>query len=119
MKKINKFLFLSIFVLAFCTAAFSQKEKNLDKYKSRTLSEISLINREATDEILRKSKLKEKQDFISYDLLYSRIRVEFTGQQRTISQNHQELIKIWGKLQNIGKKKYESLRKRIFFQGRQ
>jgi hypothetical protein len=104
MKKINRFLILPAFVLLCCGVAFPQKDKNFDKYKSRTLAEIPLINREATDKILRDSKLEEKHDFISFDLLYSRARVEFTGQQRAVSPNHQELIKLWGKLQDIGKK---------------
>lgn len=104
MKKFNRGLSLLILVLAFCAAAFPQKEKNYGKYKLRTLAEIPLINREATDELLRKSKFEEQHDFISYDLHFSRVRVEFTGQQRTVSQSRQELIKTWGKLQNISKK---------------
>ena len=104
MKKINQFLLSLTIILMFCSVAFPQKEKNLDKYKSRTLAEIPLINREATDRILTKTKLEEKTAFISYDLLYSRVRVEFTGQQRAVSQEHQDLIKTWSKLQKIGKK---------------
>ena len=88
----------------FCSTAFSQKEKNSDKYKFRTLAEIPLINRSSTDDILKKTKLEDKTDFISYDFLYSRVKVQFTGQQRPVSQDHQEMIKMWGNLQNIGKK---------------
>lgn len=104
MKKINLFLILLTLVLTLCSTAFSQKEKNSDKYKSRTLTDIPLINRANTDEILRKTKLEEKTDFISFDLFHSRVKVQFTGQQRPLSQDHQEMIKMWGKLQNIGKK---------------
>lgn len=104
MKKIFYFLTLSVFVLTLCGTAFSQKSKEFDKYKSRTLAEIPLINREATDGILSKAKLEEKHDFISSDLLHSRARVEFTGQQRPISASHQEMIKMWSKLKNTSKK---------------
>jgi hypothetical protein len=104
MKKFRHWLILPVLVLTFCGVAFAQTEKSFDKYKPRTLAEIPLINREATDEILRKAKLEEQQGFISYDLLYSRAKVQFTGQQRAVSQSHQELIKTWSKLQKIGKK---------------
>jgi len=104
MKKIKLFLIVLSLVLTLCGAAFPQKEKNLDKYKSRTLAGIPLINREATDKILREAKLEEKHDFISYDLLYSRVKVQFTGQPRAVSQSHQEMIKMWGKLQKVSKK---------------
>ena len=104
MKKNNLSLFLLALVLTLCSTAFSQKQKNSDKYKSRTLAQIPLINRASTDEILRKTKLEDKTDFISYDFLYSRVSVKFTGQQRTVSQDHQEIMKMWSKLQNISKK---------------
>lgn len=91
-------------ILTFCATAFAQKEKNFDKYKARTLAGIPLINRQTTDDILRKAKLEEKQDFISFDLFYSRVRVEFTGERRAVAPSRLELIKTWGKRQNISKK---------------
>ena len=104
MKKTLYFLTLSSFVLALCGTAFSQKGKEFEKYKSRTLAEIPLVNREATDRPLSKAKLDEKHDFISSDLLHSRASVEFTGQKRPISTSHQEMIKMWMKLKNTSKK---------------
>ena len=104
MKENNRFLLLSALVLIFCSAAFSQKDNELNKYKFRTLSEITRLNREATDDILRKSKLEERQDFISFDLYYSRVRGKFIGSSRPISSDHKDLIKTWGKLQNVDQK---------------
>jgi hypothetical protein len=102
MKKIAPSLLLLTSVLALGATVFSQKE--FEKYKPRTLAEIPLVNREATDDILRKAKLEEKQDFISKDPFYSRSKVEFTGRQRPVSTEHEELIKIWSKLQRVDKK---------------
>lgn len=104
MKKNNRFLLLSAFVLMFCSATFSQKDDEFSKYKFRTLSEITTLNREATDAILRKSKLEEKHDFIGFDLFYSRARVQFSGSSRPISSDHKDLIKTWEKLQNVDRK---------------
>lgn len=104
MKKNNQFLLLASLVLIFCSATFSQKDNELGKYKFRTLSEITLLNREATDAILRKSKLEEKQDFIGFDLFYSRARAQFTGSSRPISSDHKDLIRTWEKLQNVDRK---------------
>ena len=104
MKKINRFLLLSALIPVFCSVVFSQKDKERDKYKYRTLSEITMFNRESTDEILRKSKPEERQDFIGLDLFYSRVRVQFIGNSRPISPDHKDLIKTWVKLQNIDQK---------------
>jgi hypothetical protein len=104
MKNNRLFLLSLTLVLTFCATALSQKAEKPDKYKSRTLAEIPLINREATDAILRKAKLDEKHDFISFDPFYSRVKVEFAGQQRPVSPEHRELMKMWSKLQNVGKK---------------
>lgn len=97
-----KLLLLTAFISLFSLAVFSQKDS--EKYKPRTLAEIPLINRETTDKILSRTKLEDKTDFISFELLHSRIKAEFTGQQRVIPQSRQEMIKMWGKLQNISKK---------------
>ena len=104
MKERSRFLLLSAFVLIFCSAVFPQKDNDLNKYKFRTLSEITMINREATDNILLKAKLEEKHDFIGSDLFYSRARVRFLGDSRPISLDHRDLIKTWAKLQNVDSK---------------
>jgi tRNA nucleotidyltransferase/poly(A) polymerase len=103
-KKISQFLLLTVLILIFCAIAFSQNNKELNNYKFRTLSEVTMLNREASDEILRKSKLEEKHDFISFDLFYSRVRAQFTGNSRPISSDHKDLIKTWEKLQNVDRK---------------
>ena len=104
MKKTIQLLLLLTFVLIFCATVFSQKDKEQNKYKYRTLSEITMLNRENTAEILRKSKIEEKNDFISFDLFYSRVRLQFIGNPRPVSSDHKELIKTWTKLQNVDEK---------------
>ena len=67
----------------------AQKESNLDKYKYRTLAEIVTFNKDSTDEILKKSELEEKNDFIGADLFYSRVWVQFIGDERPLSDDHE------------------------------
>lgn len=104
MKKFNQFILVFTFLLIFSIPAFSQNNKDESKYKHRTLLEITNLNREATDDILQKSKPEEKHDFISFDLFYSKVRLQFIGNSRPISQEHKDLITTWAKLQNVDKK---------------
>lgn len=104
MKKIIWFLLLLALVGMFYSTAFSQKDKALDKYKHRTLLEITAFNHANTDEILRKSKLEDQQDFIGVDFFYSRVRVQYLGTPRPISPDHKDLIRTWAKLQNVDQK---------------
>jgi hypothetical protein len=101
-KHISCSFFVLIFIFSFHSIAWSQKD--WDKYKFRTLAEVISFNQEATDQILQTAKLEEKQDFIGADLFYSRIRLEYVGAPRAISNNHRDLIKLWARLQNIDKK---------------
>lgn len=103
-KLFNHNLLLLVFIVMFYSTAFSQKETALDKYKYRTLSEIITFNQSSTDEIIKNSKLEEQRDFIGIDLFYSRVRIQFIGKPRPISNNHRDLIKLWGKLQGIDEK---------------
>lgn len=104
MKKFSQFILVFTFLLIFSIPAFSQNNKDESKYKHRTLLEITNLNREATDDILQKSKPEEKHDFISFDLFYSKVRLQFIGNSRPISQEHKDLITTWAKLQNVDKK---------------
>lgn len=94
---------------------YAQKDSALDKYKFRTLSEITLFNRETTDEILKKTKLEDKTDFIGIDLLQSRVRVQFTEKSRPISESHQALINQWKKLMNVDEKVVSFYKKEFLF----
>ena len=104
MRNVNRILYSLIVVLMFFSFTSAQKRRDLEKYKLRTLSDILVINSETTDDILRKTKLEDKSDFISFDLFYSRVRVEFTGKNRSLSTDHKDLIKTWSKLQRTGEK---------------
>lgn len=96
-------LFLGL-LIAFALTTVAQNESNGDKYKYRALSEIVSFNKESTDEILRKSKLEEKNDFIGVDLFFSRVRLKYLGNSRPISDDHSDLIKVWIRLQRIDQK---------------
>lgn len=115
MKKYTRYFLLSVMVLTLYSTAFSQKGKEWEKYKYRTLTEITMINRETTDNILRQTKLEEKTDFIGSDLFYSRARVRFTGNLRPISPDHRDLIKTWAKLQNVDSKMINLYENEILF----
>ena len=104
MKKNNCLLLLFIFLALFSVTAFAQKDKEQNKYKQRTLAELTMFNRENTAENLRKSKVEEKFDFISVDPFYSKTRLQFTGSSRPISQDSKDLMRIWEKLLNVDKK---------------
>ncbi|MBC7901691.1 MAG: hypothetical protein H7070_16750 [Saprospiraceae bacterium] len=105
MNKNFRIFFLALLsILAFQSFAFSQEQSSSNKYKPRTLSEIIELNRKATDGILKTAKLEEKNGFIGIDPFYSKVRVEYIGTPRPISDNHLGLITTWSKLQQVNKK---------------
>lgn len=93
-----------ILLILLQSSAFSQKKSSFDKYKERSLSEIIELNREGTDQILRKAKIDEQHGFIGIDPFYSKARLQYVGTPRPISPTHQSLIKTWSKLQRVDKK---------------
>lgn len=103
------------FILLFYSFVFPQKESDLKIFKQRTLLEVTLFNRENTDDILKRTKLEDKTDFIGVDLFHSRARVQFIGNPRIISASHQEVIKIWRKLQHIDEKAVSFYEKEFLF----
>ncbi len=101
---IKQFLLLLTIALVGPAFVFAQKDKSLDKYKPRTLAEIAAISRKNTEQLLAKTKIGERSDFISLDLFYSRVRLQFLGDVRPLAADHRDLMKTWSKLQNVGKK---------------
>lgn len=96
-------LFMLFILLAGQPAVFSQKQVKADRYKSRTLADVIDLNREGTDQILKKSKLEDQQGFIGIEPFYSKTTVQYIGSPRPISTEHQGLINHWTKLQRVDK----------------
>lgn len=104
----NKFILkivVFVLLLIFSSTIFSQKNKSdLDIYKFRTLSEVINFNKQTTDEMLKKTKLEDESAFIGIDLFHSRVRVQYIGKPRPISESHKEMMATWSRLQNIDSK---------------
>jgi hypothetical protein len=103
-KKITPLLSALLIILLFQAVVVSQKATSPDKYKPRTLSEVIELNRDGTDQILKKAKLEDRHGFIGIDPFYSKVRLQYIGTPRAISPVHQGLMKTWAKLQRVDKK---------------
>ncbi len=102
-RNLTRLLFVLSIVWSCHGVVISQKASP-DKYTSRTLFDVVELNREGTDQILKKAKLEDRHGFIGIDPFYSKARVQYIGTPRPISSMHQGLMKNWAKLQGVDKK---------------
>ncbi|MBX7173540.1 MAG: hypothetical protein K1X72_21410 [Pyrinomonadaceae bacterium] len=88
MKKITLIFLLCIYL--FSAKSILAQDFPFDKYKTRTLSELVEIEREAT-----KTTYEGKGLLIDAKPFYSAVRVKFIGTSRAISSEKKNLLKMW------------------------